>query len=121
MTLSTPWGADLDPASVLQEYPRPQLVRDSYVNLNGYWQYAITSARQSAVPGGGDWDGQILVPFSPEAPLSGVGRQLQPQQLLWYRRTVRLPAGFAGERVLLHFGAVDQSCTVTVKIGRAHV
>ncbi|WAP51079.1 glycoside hydrolase family 2 [Arthrobacter sp. ATA002] len=54
------------------------------------------------------------MPFSPEAPLSGVGRQLQPQQLLWYRRSVRLPAGFAGERVLLHFGAVDQSCTVTV-------
>lgn len=114
MTLSTPWGAELDHGSVLQEYPRPQLVRDSYLNLNGYWQYAITSTRQSAIPAGDDWDGQILVPFSPEAPLSGVGRQLQPQQVLWYRRTVVLPAGFAGERVLLHFGAVDQSCTVTL-------
>lgn len=114
MTLTTPWGADLDPGAVLQEYPRPQLVRDSYLNLNGYWQYAITSVRREAPPGDGGWDGRILVPFSPEAPLSGVHRQLQPQQLLWYRRTLRLPAGFAGERVLLHFGAVDQSCTVTV-------
>ncbi|MCC3266488.1 glycoside hydrolase family 2 protein [Arthrobacter gengyunqii] len=114
MTLTTPWGADLKPESVLQEYPRPQLVRDSYLNLNGYWQYAITSVRREQPPADGEWDGQILVPFSPEAPLSGVGRQLQPQQVLWYRRTVRLPVEFAQERVLLHFGAVDQSCTVTV-------
>ncbi|WP_104161788.1 glycoside hydrolase family 2 protein [Arthrobacter sp. ZGTC212] len=114
MTLTTPWGADLDPESVLQEYPRPQLVRDSCLNLNGYWEYAITSVRREQAPAEGGWDGQILVPFSPEAPLSGVGRQLQPQQFLWYRRMVRLREGFAGERVLLHFGAVDQSCTVTV-------
>ncbi|MDK1360272.1 glycoside hydrolase family 2 [Arthrobacter sp. zg-Y1219] len=114
MTLTTRWGADLDPDSVLQDYPRPQLVRDSYLNLNGYWQYAITSARREQPPADGEWDGEILVPFSPEAPLSGVNRQLQPQQFLWYRRTLRLPAGFAGERVLLHFGAMDQSCTVTV-------
>nr|WP_231715318.1 sugar-binding domain-containing protein [Arthrobacter gengyunqii] len=112
--MTTPWGADLKPESVLQEYPRPQLVRDSYLNLNGYWQYAITSVRREQPPADGEWDGQILVPFSPEAPLSGVGRQLQPQQVLWYRRTVRLPVEFAQERVLLHFGAVDQSCTVTV-------
>ncbi|GAA3289337.1 glycoside hydrolase family 2 TIM barrel-domain containing protein [Arthrobacter citreus] len=114
VTLTTPWGADLDPDVVLQDYPRPQLVRDSYLNLNGYWQYAITSVRRDAPPADGEWDGRILVPFSPEAPLSGVNRQLQPQQILWYRRTLRLPEGFAGERVLLHFGAVDHSCTVTV-------
>ena len=114
VTLTTPWGADLDPDAVLQDYPRPQLVRDSYLNLNGYWQYAITSVRRDAPPADGEWDGRILVPFSPEAPLSGVNRQLQPQQILWYRRTLRLPEGFAGERVLLHFGAVDHSCTVTV-------
>nr|WP_231706426.1 sugar-binding domain-containing protein [Arthrobacter sp. zg-Y40] len=108
----TAWGSALDPDAVLQEYPRPQLVRDSYLNLNGYWQYAVTPAAEQEPPD--TWAGQILVPFSPEAPLSGVGRQLQPDQALWYRRTVRLPEGFAGERVLLHFGAVDQSCTVTV-------
>ena len=114
MTLMTRWGKDLDPDDVLQEYPRPQLVRDSYLNLNGYWQYAITTATRDRVPAGSEWAGEILVPFSPEAPLSGVGRQLMPEQALWYRRTVDLPAGFAGERVLLHFGAVDQGCTVTV-------
>ena len=123
MTLTTPWGEDLEPDSVLQEYPRPQLVRDSYLNLNGYWEYAITSVHREVPPAEGEWDGKILVPFSPEAPLSGVNRQLQPQQFLWYRRTFRMPAGFAGgdERVLLHFGAVDQSCTVTVngmEVGR---
>ena len=108
----TRWGKDLDPEAVLQEYPRPQLVRESYLNLNGYWQYAVTPAADHRPPE--SWAGQILVPFSPEAPLSGVGRQLQPDQALWYRRTVQLPEGFAGERVLLHFGAVDQTCTVTV-------
>ncbi|MCC3277005.1 glycoside hydrolase family 2 [Arthrobacter sp. zg-Y20] len=112
VALLTAWGSALDPDAVLQEYPRPQLVRDSYLNLNGYWQYAVTPAAAQQPPD--TWEGQILVPFSPEAPLSGVGRQLQPDQALWYRRTVRLPEGFAGERVLLHFGAVDQSCTVTV-------
>ncbi|WP_246657878.1 glycoside hydrolase family 2 protein [Arthrobacter yangruifuii] len=108
----TAWGTELDPAAVLQEYPRPQLVRDSYLNLNGYWEYAVTPASREQAPE--EWDGQILVPFSPEAPLSGVSRQLRPEEALWYRRGVSLPEGFAGERVLLHFGAVDSSCTVTV-------
>ena len=65
----TPWGEALDKNAVLQEYPRPQLVRESYYNLNGLWDYAITAS--DACPGA--WDGEILVPFSPEAPLSGVG------------------------------------------------
>ena len=112
VTLMTAWGTGLDPDAVLQEYPRPQLMRKSYLNLNGYWEYAVTPAGQQHPPA--EWDGQILVPFSPEAPLSGVNRQLQPDQALWYRLAVPLPEGFAGERVLLHFGAVDQSCTVTV-------
>ncbi len=107
----TRWGRGLDPDDVLPEYPRPQLVRSSYLNLNGWWDYAIT-ALDAGPPD--TWDGSILVPFSPEAPLSGVRRQLQPDQLLWYRRTLTLPEGFhaAGQRLLLHFGAVDQSATV---------
>ena len=111
--LATPWAADIDPLAVLPEYPRPQLVRGSYLNLNGPWQYAITDA-DAPMPGSApaNWDGQILVPFSPEAPASGVGRQLQPDQALWYRRRLQLPEDFTGARVLLHFGAVDQSCTV---------
>ena len=109
--MTTPWGASLDPANVLPEHPRPQLVRDSYLNLNGHWEYAFTPAA-AAVPA--VWDGQILVPFSPEAPLSGVGRRLAPAETLWYRRRVALPESFLRERVLLHFGAVDQDARVWV-------
>ena len=105
----TPWGEALDKNAVLQEYPRPQLVRESYYNLNGLWDYAITAS--DACPGA--WDGEILVPFSPEAPLSGVGRILKPGQVLWYRRT--LPFGKQdGGRMLLHIGAADQRAWVYV-------
>jgi hypothetical protein len=109
----TRWGRDLDPAHVLPEYPRPQLVRPSYLNLNGWWDYAMTHA-DAPLPEA--YDGRILVPFSPEAPLSGVQRQLLPDQRLTYRRTVEVPEGFVpdGGRLLLHFGAVDQTCTVRV-------
>ena len=105
------WGRALDPDRVLPEYPRPQLVRASYLNLNGPWEIAF---RPLGDPEPREYDGQVLVPFSPEAPLSGVGRQLQPDEHLWYRRRVELPAGFhdGTGRVLLHFGAVDQSCVV---------
>jgi hypothetical protein len=98
---------------VLAEYPRPQLVRGGWLSLNGWWDYAITPA---SAPPPGEFDGRILVPFSPEAPLSRVRRQLQPDERLTYRRHVRLPDGFVpvGGRVLLHFGAVDQTCTVRV-------
>jgi beta-galactosidase/beta-glucuronidase len=109
--LMTRWGRDLDPAHVLQDYPRPQLVRDSYLNLNGTWEHAFTKADAAAPE---SYDGPILVPFSPEAPLSGVRRQLQPGERLWYRRGFALPDGFVRDRVLLHFGAVDQTCTVWV-------
>lgn len=106
---STPWGEALD-HGVLPEYPRPQLVRDSHLNLNGRWDYAVTAADATVIPT--QWDGKILVPFSPEAPLSGVERVLQPDEALWYRRDLKLPAGFVRDRVLLHFGAVDQDCEV---------
>ena len=109
----TPWGEALDKNAVLQEYPRPQLVRESYYNLNGLWDYAITAS--DACPGA--WDGEILVPFSPETALSGAGRQLKPDEYLWYRRNFNLP-GWEREkgqnRILLHFGAVDQSCEVRI-------
>ncbi|ACQ79847.1 glycoside hydrolase family 2 sugar binding [Beutenbergia cavernae DSM 12333] len=110
--MRTPWGESLDPENVLPQYPRPQLVRDSYLNLNGRWEHAFTAAHRWGHPE--DWDGEILVPFSPEAPLSGVGRTLQPDEALWYRRIVTVPADFVRERLLLHFGAVDQDCEVWV-------
>ncbi len=125
--LLTRWGRELDPDQVLPEYPRPQLVRDSYLNLNGRWSYAITDVDgDSRATPPREYDGEIVVPFSPEAPLSGVGRQLQPDELLWYHRLFTLPPGFtsgAGDRVLLHFGAVDQTCTVWVndiEVGSNH-
>ena len=104
----TPWADTLDRAQPLPEYPRPQMVRDSYLNLNGPWSYAITTSASKPAQA----DGTILVPFSPESELSGVGHVLQPEEYLWYIRTVTLPDGFNVGRVLLHFGAVDQIATV---------
>lgn len=94
----------------LQEYPRPQFVRESYLNLNGYWDCCFTDAK--SVPK--IYNQQILVPFPPEAMLSGVGRTLMPEETLWYRKRFTLPKNFLRDRVLLHFGAVDQICKVYV-------
>lgn len=108
----TRWGRNLDPDNPLPAYPRPQLVRDDWINLNGRWQYAFGTEQTPTA-----WDGEIVVPFSPECELSGVGRQLQPDEWLWYRLSgITAPARPSAEnqRVLLHFGAVDQSCTVWV-------
>ncbi len=93
----------------LQEYPRPQMVRDSYINLNGEWQAAFTPLGENPA----EYDLKICVPFSPEAKLSGVGRTLTAQENLWYKRTFSLPES-GGVRTLLHFGAVDRFATVYV-------
>lgn len=119
MSLTTPWGEALDPTAPLPEYPRPQLVRENWLNLNGIWDYAFTYA--STDPLGADdptkpphWDGDIVVPFSPEVPLSGVNRQIRPNHSLWYHRRFIAPAHGPQDRVLLHFGAVDQTCRIAV-------
>ncbi len=101
--MQTPWTSKVDPTAVLPEYPRPQMKRENYTVLNGLWDYAITENDQPPQT----WDGKILVPFSPEAPLSGVNRTLQPGQHLWYRRNLSLKG-----KHLLHFGAVDQIAAV---------
>ena len=108
--MQTPWADTLERAQPLPEYPRPQMVRGSYLNLNGPWSYAITTSAQKPAQA----DGTILVPFSPESELSGVGHILQPEEYLWYIRTVTLPDGFNIGRVLLHFGAVDWKADVWV-------
>ncbi len=108
--MKTIWGEKLDKSNILPEYPRPQMVRESYFNLNGIWNYAITESEN--LPD--NFDGEILVPFSPECELSGVKRSLSPTQTLWYQRVFILPEDFNIGRVLIHFGAVDQVATVFI-------
>ncbi len=112
--LTTEWGEKLDPEHVLEEYPRPQLKRDNYTILNGYWNYNIT--KEAYKPE--HYDGKILVPFSPESMLSGVNRQLKPEEVMYYERPLILPSKYAGKRCILHFGAVDQSCEVFINSRR---
>jgi beta-galactosidase/beta-glucuronidase len=109
--LQTRWGEKLDRARVLPEYPRPQLVRQKWQNLNGEWAYAVTH-RYAGRPGA--FPGRILVPFPIESQLSGVGTWVTPDQRLWYRRTFTMPALETGHRLLLHFGAVDWEANVWV-------
>ena len=120
-SLTTVWGEALDPSNVLPEHPRPRMQREEYAMLNGVWEYAITPvdgeadaktlARQ-AIPS--RWDGQIVVPFSPEAPLSGVGRTVQPSEFLWYKHKIELPKLADDQRLILHFEAVDWMCACFV-------
>ena len=120
-SLTTVWGETLDTSNVLPEHPRPRMQRDNYVMLNGVWDYAIVSVdgevdvetlAQQVIPS--RWDGQIVVPFSPEAPLSGVGRTVQPSELLWYKRKIELPKLADDQRLILHFEAVDWMCACFV-------
>ena len=101
--LMTVWGEKMTPETAWREYPRPQLVRDAWTNLNGLWDYAVTPKNAECPEA---WQGQILVPFALESALSGVGRLLEPGELLWYRRTFQTQPR-KGQRLLLNFGAVD--------------
>lgn len=108
--LTTPWTAKVRAADPLPEYPRPQMVRKEWMNLNGLWDYAIQPKEQGAPR---KFEGQILVPFAVESALSGVKRPLTPQQRLWYRRSFQAPK-LNGGRLLLHFDAVDWRAEVFV-------
>ncbi len=113
--IKTRWAAEVDPQNPLPEYPRPQMVRPEWMSLNGLWNYAVAplgkmpEARGKFAP-----DGQILVPFAVESSLSGVGKFVGRENLLWYERTFTVPKGWAGKSVLLHFGAVDWKAEVWV-------
>jgi hypothetical protein len=109
--LMTRWAAEVGPTNALPEYPRPQLVRRDWLNLNGLWDYAITPAGISGVT---NYDGEILVPFPVESALSGVGRHLDEKSTLWYHRRFTVPESWRGQRVRLHFGAVDWQARVSV-------
>ena len=102
--IMTKWGENLDPDNVWQEYPRPQLVRENWKNLNGLWDYAVT-AQTSPAPE--KYDGEILVPFCIESALSGVKELLKPEDRLWYHRTFTVPADWSNKNVILNFEAVD--------------
>lgn len=108
--MKTPWTDSLDRHAPLPEYPRPQMVRGLWLNLNGAWDYAITGSDDFPT----EYDGSIVVPFSPETELSGVGRSLRNGEFLWYHREITLPDSFTGRRLILHFGAVDQTSEVWV-------
>jgi hypothetical protein len=116
--LATRWAKDVSPRNALPEYPRPQMVREAWMNLNGLWDYAITP---KADPVPQKYDGRILVPYPVESALSGVMKRVDEKSRLWYRRTFETPSKWAGQRILLHFGAVDWETTVWVngrEVGR---
>ncbi len=108
--IKTPWAEKVDPACPLNEYPRPLAERARWKNLNGLWNYSIVPAGTPA----GAYDGQILVPFAVESSLSGVGKRLGAENELWYARTFVVPTDWSGDRILLHFGAVDWKADVWV-------
>ncbi len=107
--LATRWAKDVSPDNALREYPRPQMVRNEWQNLNGLWDYAIRpkSDEQPA-----KFDGQNLVPYPVESALSGVMKRVDAPNRLWYRRAFSAPKDLGARHVLLHFGAVDWETTV---------
>src|SRR5438874_13296699 len=111
----TRWAKDVSPTNVHPEYPRPQMVRDKWTNLNGLWDYALVGhdvGQASGLPA--KWDGQILVPFPIESALSGVMKRVGANERLLYHRTFKAPQLKDGRRLLLHFGAVDWQCEVAL-------
>ena len=108
--IKTEWASKVDPSNPLPEYPRPQMVRKSWMNLNGLWNYAITEAYAQSFKS----EGKILVPFAVESSLSGVGRRITKNDALWYERSFSIPKEWEGKNILLHFGAVDWQTEVYV-------
>ncbi|WP_162415328.1 glycoside hydrolase family 2 protein [Cyclobacterium roseum] len=107
----SPWAEEINPANPLPEYPRPQMTRDAWTNLNGLWNYAL-AAKGASMPQ--DYEGEILVPFPIESALSGVGSRVGKDQELWYFRDIEIERSMRRGKVLLHFGAVDWEAEVFV-------
>ena len=94
----------------LAEYPRPQLERNSYFCLNGTWEYAITQSEEIPTT----FDGNITVPFSPETELSGVKKSVKPEDFLYYKKEFKYESSMENDKLILHFGAVDQIAEVFI-------
>ena len=109
--IKTRWASEVAPENALPDYPRPQMVRPVWKNLNGLWQYAITPKGEKAPS---KYEGDILVPFCIESSLSGVQKEVGPENALWYEKTFAVPSNWKNGRVLLHFGAVDWMADVWV-------
>ena len=105
------WAKEVTPDNVWQEYPRPQFERSTWKNLNGMWDYVILKPNQ---PKPKTYEGKILVPFSFESALSGVGKSITPEDKMWYRKKFIIPNEWKGERILLNFEAVDHDTNVWV-------
>ncbi len=119
--MTTPWTNAVSTTNPLPEYPRPQLTRPDWQNLNGIWDFAVTANTVTAPPA--SFAEQIRVPFVAESALSGIQRRINATDKLWYRRTFTVPAGWSGQRVQLNFGASDWQTTVWVngaQAGPAH-
>ena len=109
--IKTSWASEVAPENALPEYPRPQMVRPEWKNLNGLWQYAITPKREKAPS---KYEGDILVPFCIESSLSGVQKEVGADNALWYEKNFSVPGSWKNGRILLHFGAVDWMTDVWV-------
>jgi beta-galactosidase/beta-glucuronidase len=109
--IKSKWATTVGPEKVWSEYPRPQMVRAEWSNLNGLWDYAIRP-KESGVPE--QWDGEILVPFAVESSLSGVMQTIGPEQVLWYHTAFEVPESWSDDQIVLHFGAVDWRAEVWI-------
>jgi len=109
--LKTRWARNVTPDNVLPEYPRPQLARSAWTNLNGTWQYAILPKAQAQPTA---FTGDILVPYPVESALSGVQKTVGKDSVLWYKRTFEVPSSYKNKQVILHFGAVDWQTDVYI-------
>ncbi len=107
----TKWGESLTPDNVLQEYPRPQLIRKEWKNLNGMWNFVIRP-KHLGLPE--QFPGSILVPFPIESALSGVGKPVGKENILWYKTKFQLPVNWKNKLIILHFGAVDWESNIYV-------
>ncbi|MFO7852806.1 MAG: glycoside hydrolase family 2 protein [Bacteroidota bacterium] len=113
--LVTEWADDVNPEKPWPEYPRPMMIRETWLNLNGLWKYAITAKDQEPA----EWEGEILVPYPLESALSGVRKRINENQCLWYKTEIKVPSSWRNKRILLNFEAVDWETRIWIDDNKA--